>query len=54
MHVLFLSVTRKVKNQKERVPTAPAQLKMKGFAYKKITRFALQIFLLNDKIPSFY
>ena len=54
MHVLFLSVTRKVKNQKERVPTAPAQLKMKGFDYKKITRFALQIFLLNAKFPSFY
>ncbi len=40
-------------NQKERVSTAPPQLKMKGFAYKKITRFVLQIFLLSVKIPSF-
>ena len=49
---LFLSPERG-NNQRERVPTAPAQLKMKGFAYKKITRFALQIFLLNVKFPSF-
>ena len=52
-NVLSLSGTRKRRNQRERVPTAPAQLKMKGFDYKKITRFALQIFLLYVKFPSF-
>ena len=49
----LLSLPAEREEARERLPTAPTQLKMKGFAYKKITRFALQIFLLNVKFPSF-
>ena len=49
----LLSLPAEREGTRERLPTAPAQLKMKGFDYKKITRFALQIFLLYVKFPSF-
>ena len=49
----LLSLPAEREEARERLPTAPAQLKMKGFDYKKITRFALQIFLLYVKFPSF-
>jgi hypothetical protein len=47
--ILSLSDSRKRKNQRERLPTAPTQLKINAFSYEKITRFALQIFSLNGK-----
>ena len=41
---LLLSLSPEIEEARERLTTAPAQLKIKGFDYKEITRFALQIF----------
>jgi hypothetical protein len=41
---LLLSLSPEIEERRERLTTAPAQLKIKGFDYKEITRFALQIF----------